>query len=66
MNFKRKLEIVEQSIKSISRADDMDAAVRIAALDRVDAIVKAERKAMAERVAEKIKAQVDGPAAAKE
>jgi hypothetical protein len=58
MDFQRKLELVEQSIRSISKADDMDAAVRTAALDRVDAFVKAEREAMAARVEAKIKAHL--------
>lgn len=58
MNFQRKIELAQQSIRMISQADDVDAEVRSAALDRMDAFVIAERKAIAERVAAKIEAQI--------
>lgn len=56
MDIKRKIEIVEQSIRSLTTHDDMDVAVRSAALDRIDALIAAERKAMHSRVEKKIKA----------
>lgn len=50
MNIKRKLELLKLSLVSISSHEDEDAAVRLAALDQVDAMVKAEREAIAARV----------------
>jgi hypothetical protein len=58
MDIRRKLEIVEQSVASISRHDDEDMAVRSAALDRVDAFIAAERAKMKERVDERIAASI--------
>ena len=43
MKLNRKLEIVEQAVKSISTHTDEDAAVRAAALDRVIAMVKEQK-----------------------
>lgn len=54
MDMKRKLEIAQRSIESISRHDDEDQAVRSAALDRLDAFVTSEREAMAKRVTDHI------------
>jgi hypothetical protein len=54
MDIKRKLEIVEQSIRSISTHEDEDAALRHAALDRVAAIVEREKAAVDAAVAERI------------
>jgi plasmid maintenance system antidote protein VapI len=46
MDIKRKLELAEQSIRSISTHEDEDAALRHAALDRIAAIVEREKKAI--------------------
>lgn len=46
MKLGKKLEIVDVAIKSISRHTDEDAAVRSAALDRITAIVQAEKAAL--------------------
>lgn len=46
MKLNRKLEIVEQAVKSISSHTDEDAAVRAAALDRVSALVQTEKAAL--------------------
>lgn len=43
MDIKRKLELVKSNVLSISTHEDEDAAVRHAALDQIEAIVKAER-----------------------
>lgn len=61
MDLQRKLEIVENSISHITRADDQDSAIRSAALDSVDRFVAAERKAMADRLAAKIKTHIAQP-----
>lgn len=58
MDFKRKLELVQASITNISRADDKDSAVRCAALDRIEAFIKAEREAIAARLAAKVESEV--------
>ena len=50
MDINRKLELVTMNVRSISTHDDVDAAVRLAALDRVDAMVAAERKGINDRV----------------
>lgn len=50
MNLQRKLQIVEQSVRSISTHEDADAAVRHAALDAIEEVVKAERDAINKRV----------------
>lgn len=62
MDLNRKLEIADSVIRSISRHDDEDMAVRSAALDRVDALIAAERVAMQERVDERIASQLDASA----
>lgn len=54
MDLNRKLEVVSMAVTSISRHDDEDAAVRHAALNRVEALIKAEREAMGARVVERI------------
>lgn len=46
MKLNRKLEIVEQAVKSITTHTDEDAAVRAAALDRVIDMAKAEKEAL--------------------
>ena len=51
MDLNRKLELVQASIRSISEHRDEDTAVRSAALDHVDQMVKDER--------ERMKAEVD-------
>lgn len=60
MDIKRKLEIIEQSIKSLAGHDDADLALRNAALDKVVAIVEAERTAATERVSVAIEKMVSG------
>lgn len=50
MDLGRKVEIVEQSIRSLTTHDDVDAAVRHAALDRIEAAIKVEREAIDARV----------------
>ena len=60
MNIKRKVEIAEQSLRSISQHDDEDMAVRVAALDRVAAFVGSEKAAMQARVDAKIAASIGG------
>lgn len=54
MDIKRKLELLKNNVVSISTHDDEDAAVRLAALDQVDAMVKAEREAIEARVQARI------------
>lgn len=51
MNLARKLEIAAMSVTSISRHDDEDAAVRHAALTKLEELIKAEREAMDARIA---------------
>ena len=58
MDIKRKLEVAQQAIQSISTHDDEDLAVRNAALDRIVALVEAEKAAAAQRVAERIAAHM--------
>ena len=58
MKIQRKLEIAEQAIRSITTHDDEDAAVRDAALKRLEAFIESERQAAAERVQKKIDEQV--------
>jgi hypothetical protein len=58
MDLKRKLELLADGVKSISRHDDEDAAVRHAALNLVDAIVKAEREGIDARVAARVAASL--------
>ncbi|HCZ47426.1 MAG TPA: hypothetical protein DCZ11_00285 [Gammaproteobacteria bacterium] len=58
MKLNRKIELAEQAIKSISRHDDADLAVRDAALRRLEEFIGAERAAAAERVHAEIQKQV--------
>lgn len=58
MKLKRKLEIVEKAVASISGHDDEDSTVVLAALDRCNAIVEAAKAEVAEKV-EKGKADID-------
>ena len=60
MDLQRKIEYVASAVISISRHDDEDVAVRSAALDKVDEIIKAERARMAERVQDRIAEKVCG------
>jgi len=60
MHMKRKLELVEQAIKMITRADDVDSAVRQAAVDKVAAFLEAESKEMVTRVESQIDAHTKG------
>ena len=50
MDLQAKIVIARRAVESISRHDDEEAAVRLATLDRVDEIIKAERAAIRERV----------------
>lgn len=54
MDLKRKVEIVASAVASISRHDDEDVAVRSHALDKVEELIAAERKAMKDRVAARV------------
>lgn len=54
MDLKSKIAYTDKHIESIARHDEVDLAVRNAALDRVIAKVEEERKAAAERVAASI------------
>lgn len=58
MKIAEKLPYAEQHIRSISRHDDQDAAVRIAALDRLQRFIDAEKAEIELRVQAKIDAQV--------
>ena len=51
MDIRKKIEYAKQSVVNIARADDVDSAFRLAALDKLVEFVEAERAAMAERVA---------------
>jgi hypothetical protein len=51
MDIRKKIEYAKQSIVNIARADDVDSAIRTAALDKVIEFIEIERAAMAERVA---------------
>lgn len=58
MQIADKYAYAKQHIRSISRHDDQDAAVRIAALDHLVKFIEAEKAAIDERVRAKIAAQV--------
>lgn len=63
MDLKTKIAYAGKSIESIARHDDVDAAVREAALDEVVKKIDAERQAIAERLQAKIGAfSTDTPA----
>lgn len=59
MDIRRKIEIAQQAIRSISTHDDVDLAVREAALDKLNEFASAERVAAQERVQAAIDAQLD-------
>lgn len=61
MDIKRKLELTSQHIESIARHDDVDLAVREAALDKVVAQVEEERAAAKVRVQAKVEAALAAP-----
>jgi len=65
MDLNRKLEMVHTGIQSISTHTDIDAAVRLAALDRVADMVGAERAAIKASVDAEIDASLPKPADAK-
>lgn len=50
MDIRKKIEYAKQSVANIARADDVDSAIRLAALDKLIEFVEVERAAMAERV----------------
>jgi anti-sigma factor ChrR (cupin superfamily) len=54
MDIKRKLDIVEQSIVSISTHEDEDSKLREAALDHIIALAEREKKLIEEAVAARI------------
>ena len=56
MDIKTKLKHIETAVKAVAGHDDEDAAVRHAALDQIDALVKAEREAIDARVAARVAA----------
>ncbi len=61
MDINRKLQIVESAIKSVTLHDDLDAAVRLHALDKMAAMLEAERHAIEERVQAAIDAEMPPP-----
>lgn len=60
MDINSKLRYCRLSIESLARHDDMDAAVREAALDEVVRMVEVEREAARQRVQAKIDAALGG------
>jgi hypothetical protein len=58
MDLKRKLELAAQTVASIADHDDSDATVRLAALDKVQALLDTQRAAIAARVADEVAAQL--------
>ena len=58
MNLKEKLAIVERAVTSISHHNDEDAQLIDSALQRVIAMVTAERETLSAKVAEDIKAKL--------
>jgi hypothetical protein len=60
MDIKRKLEIVEQSIKSISTHRDEDSTVVKAALDRIARIAEDAKQAIDAEVASRIEQTLQG------
>lgn len=60
MDLKRKIDLAAQSIASIADHDDSDATVRLAALDKVQALIDAQRAAIASRVAGEVASQLGG------
>lgn len=54
MNIKRKIEMAEQAIRSISQHDDADLTIRDAALAKLGATIAAERTAAQARVQERV------------
>ena len=58
MDMNRKLALADSAIKSISQHDDEDVALRDAALDRIEVLVKNEREAMHKRVEDRIAATI--------
>lgn len=58
MDIRRKIEVAQQAIRSISTHDDADLAVRNAALDKLGATIEAEREAAQGRVQGTIDAQL--------
>lgn len=56
MDLNTKLKYCRSHIESVARHDDMDAAVREAALDRIVEMVEAERTAARERLQAKLEA----------
>lgn len=49
MDIRRKMDIVEQAVRSISTHDDADSGVISAALDKVAAMIEEQRRTMFER-----------------
>lgn len=64
MDLQRKLELLAAGVRSIARHDDLDAAVRHAALDQAAALIKEERAAIDARVQGEIAAQLGNAPAA--
>lgn len=50
MDIRKKIEYAKQSVANITRADDVDSAIRLAALDKLSAFIEEEKTAMAGRV----------------
>jgi len=55
MDIKTKVTYIEQAVRGISRADDVDSIVRNAGFDKIVAFIEAERAAMQERALEAAK-----------
>lgn len=58
MDIRRKLELVSDSIRSISEHRDVDSVVRLAALDRVASIIASEREKVQAEVAAETAAHI--------
>lgn len=61
MDLKRKMEICAKDIRFVSRADDTDAAVRMAALNALVRLIDEEKSAMNQRLQAKIDSTVTNP-----
>ena len=60
MNLQRKIEIAAQAVASVADHDDVDAQVRLAALDRIEEHIRAQRAAINSRVQASIVSELAG------
>ncbi len=56
MDMKRKMQLAEQSIKLITRADDTDSLARAAAVDRLQKLLETEKAELRRRAMAQIDA----------